>query len=111
MGGVPSHRSRPCAKGPDSVRSHRLFADSSFPTGALRRALGVLVLLALILGTGKSGEDVGSLAARIARDADGLWGLGRMSVAELARMPGIGPVKAARLAAMLEAGSRALLAP
>ena len=32
------------------MRSHRLFADSSLPAGGLRRAVGVLVLLALALG-------------------------------------------------------------
>ena len=68
-------------------------------------------LLALILGTGRSGEDVGSLAIRIVRDSGGLWALARMSVVELARIAGIGPAKAARLAAAFELGSRSLIRP
>ena len=68
-------------------------------------------LLALILGTGRSGEDVGSLAIRIVRDFGGLWALARMSVVELARIAGIGPAKAARLAAAFELGSRSLIRP
>ncbi len=68
-------------------------------------------LLALILGTGRSGEDVGSLAIRIVRDSGGLWALARMSVVELARIAGIGPAKAARLAAAFELGSRSLMRP
>jgi DNA repair protein RadC len=68
-------------------------------------------LLALILGTGRVGEDVGSLSIRILKDAGGLWALARMSVAELGRIPGIGPAKAARLAAAFEAGSRGLTSP
>lgn len=68
-------------------------------------------LLALLLGTGRSGEGVGSLASRIVRDIGGLWALARMSVAELARIEGIGPAKAARLAAAFELGSRSLVSP
>ncbi|RLB43696.1 MAG: hypothetical protein DRH30_02775 [Deltaproteobacteria bacterium] len=68
-------------------------------------------VLALILGTGQAGEDVGSLSIRILKDAGGLWALARMSVAELERIPGIGPAKAARLAAAFEAGSRGLMSP
>ncbi|MGB3050431.1 MAG: DNA repair protein RadC [Polyangiales bacterium] len=68
-------------------------------------------LLALILGTGRTGEDVGSLAIRIVRDSGGLWALARMSVVELARIAGIGPAKAARLAAAFELGSRSLIRP
>lgn len=68
-------------------------------------------LLALILGTGRTGEDVGSLAIRIVRDSGGLWALARMSVVELVRIAGIGPAKAARLAAAFELGSRSLIRP
>lgn len=74
-------------------------------------ALSDSELLALILGTGRPGEEVRILAARIAKDVGGLWGLARKSVAELARIPGIGPAKAARLLAVFEAGSRALCGP
>ncbi len=68
-------------------------------------------LVALILGTGRPGEDVGSLAVRIVRDTGGLWALARMSIAELSRIAGIGPAKAARLAAAFELGSRSLVRP
>jgi DNA repair protein RadC len=68
-------------------------------------------LVAVLLGTGRRGEDVALLAARVLQEAGGLWALARMSVAELGRIRGIGPAKAARLAAAFEAGSRGLLSP
>jgi DNA repair protein RadC len=68
-------------------------------------------LLAVLLGTGRSGEDALALAARLMKRSGGLWALRRMSAAELARLPGIGPAKAARLAAAFEAGLRALTFP
>jgi len=74
-------------------------------------ALSDTELLAVLLGTGRAGEDVASLATRMLKEAGGLWALGRMSVAELARVRGIGPAKAARLAAAFETGSRGLLSP
>ena len=74
-------------------------------------ALSDAELLAVLLGTGRAGEDVMSLAARVLRDTGGLWALARMSVAELEGLPGVGPAKAARLAASFEAGSRGLVSP
>ncbi len=68
-------------------------------------------LLTVLLGTGQAGEGAALLAARLMRAAGGLWGLRRMSPAELAGLPGIGPAKAARLAAAFEAGLRALTFP
>ena len=68
-------------------------------------------LLSLILGTGRSGEDVGSLAIRIVKETGGLWALARMSTGELVRIAGIGHAKAARLAAAFELGSRSLVRP
>ena len=68
-------------------------------------------LVAVLLGTGRPGEDVALLAARVLQEAGGLWALARMSVAELGQIRGIGPAKAARLAAAFEAGSRGLLSP
>jgi DNA repair protein RadC len=68
-------------------------------------------LLAVLLGTGRATEDAHSFAAKILREAGGLWTLARMSVAELTRMTGVGPVKAARLAAAAELGARALVPP
>lgn len=68
-------------------------------------------LLALILGTGRAGEEVCTLAVRVLKDTGGLWALARMSVGELERIPGIGRAKAARLAAAFEAGSRGSAPP
>jgi DNA repair protein RadC len=68
-------------------------------------------LLAVLLGTGCAGEDATSLAQRALKETGGLWALTRMSVVELTRIRGIGPAKAARLAAAFEAGSRGLVSP
>jgi len=68
-------------------------------------------LLALILGTGRAGENVSALATRVLQDAGGLWALARMNLGELGRIAGIGPAKAARVAAAFEAGSRGLIPP
>ena len=74
-------------------------------------ALSGSELLSLLLGTGRPGEEVTLLAARVLKETGGLWALARMSVAELGRIRGIGPAKAARLAAAFEAGSRGLMSP
>jgi DNA repair protein RadC len=68
-------------------------------------------LLTVLVGTGRVGEGAALLATRLMKDAGGLWGLRRMSAAELAGLSGIGPAKAARLAAAFEAGLRALTFP
>lgn len=65
----------------------------------------------MLLGTGRTGEEVGSLASRLLRETGGLWALRRMSVAELVKLSGVGAAKAARLAAAFEAGLRALTFP
>ena len=74
-------------------------------------ALSDAELLAVLLGTGRNGEEVGSLASRLLRETGGLWALRRMSVAELVKLSGVGAAKAARLAAAFEAGLRALTFP
>ena len=68
-------------------------------------------LIAVLLGTGCVGEAVSLVAVRVLNEAQGLSGLARMSAAELARIRGIGPAKAARLSAAFEAGSRGLVPP
>jgi len=68
-------------------------------------------LLAVLLGTGRAGEDAISLAQRALKETGGLWALARMSAVELASIRGIGPAKAARLVAAFEAGSRGLVSP
>lgn len=67
-------------------------------------------LLAVVLGTGHSGERVSLVATRLLLDFGGLAGLRQRSPRELERALGVGPAKAARLVAALEAGVRALLA-
>jgi len=63
-------------------------------------------LVALILSTGQSGSSVRDIAHRLLASAPGLTGIARMGTANLAGEYGIGPAKAARLAAALELGQR-----
>jgi DNA repair protein RadC len=64
-------------------------------------------LLAILLGTGGVGEPVASIAARLLDLADGsLRRLAARPPAELLRLPGIGPTKAARLLAAFELAAR-----
>ena len=64
-------------------------------------------LLAIVLGTGAAGRDSAALAADVLALVEGsLRRLARRPLAELARLPGVGPVKAARVAAALELGRR-----
>ena len=63
-------------------------------------------LLALLLRTGSGGEGVLELAERLLYEHDGLLGLAGRDVAELATSNGIGPAKAAELAAAFELGRR-----
>lgn len=61
-------------------------------------------LLATLCGQGAAGLT----AARQALDAlDGIAGLARATESELAALPGIGPARAARVAAAFELGRRA----
>ena len=65
-------------------------------------------LLALLLGTGSAGESVLLSAAHLLEASGGLSGILRLGPHGLARR-GVGPAKAARVAAALELGRRALL--
>jgi len=92
---------------PLRVRDH---APGDRPRERLRTlgasALSDAEVLSLILGTG--GRDgVLSLAARVLASVGGPGGLARASEAELARVPGMGPAKAAEVVAALELGRRA----
>jgi DNA repair protein RadC len=70
-------------------------------------ALTVTELLSVLLGTGGIGEPVGSIAARLLALTDGsLRRLAARPAAELLRLPGVGPTKAARLLAAFELGAR-----
>ncbi len=72
------------------------------------QALADADLLALLLGTGSTGESVAISAALLLENSGGLEGIARLGPHALARR-GIGPAKATRVAAALELGRRALL--
>src|SRR5207237_305533 len=64
-------------------------------------------LLAILLGTGCAGRDALLVAGELLGVVDGsLRRLGSRPLAELARIPGVGRSKAARVAAALELGRR-----
>ncbi len=66
-------------------------------------------LIAIFLRTGLHGCNVLDLAARLKRQAGGLAALGAMEAADInALCKGIGPAKAATLAAVFELGQRAV---
>lgn len=64
-------------------------------------------LLAAVLGGGVRGRSGLQLAHDALLACGGLGGVSRRGLAELQRLPGIGPVRAARLQAALELGRRA----
>lgn len=68
-------------------------------------------LVAILLNTGVKGEPVLMMAQRILKENGGLTGLMRMEHAELARIKGLGPAKAAHLKAALEIGRRIAMSP
>lgn len=70
-------------------------------------ALTTVELLAILLGTGRSGQSVEVVARAVHGAADGsLRRLVRLPDAELRRVAGVGMAKAARLKAALELGRR-----
>ena len=69
-------------------------------------ALSEAELIALLLGTGRAGEDVQDVARRALTAFGSLDGLGRASAREIAALPGFGPARAALLQAALELGRR-----
>jgi len=90
-------------------------ARATAPAGELPRekalaygidALADDELLALLLRTGATGEDVRSLARRLLTDHDGLVGLAGHQVGELVEGHGLGPAKACEIAAAFEIGRR-----
>jgi DNA repair protein RadC len=69
--------------------------------------LTTVELLAIVLGTGRSGHHVLAVAELVHGDVSGsLRRLARRPPAELCRIAGVGGAKAARLAAALELGKR-----
>jgi DNA repair protein RadC len=72
-------------------------------------ALTVIELLAILIGTGTSRADALAVARSLLAMAGGsLRGLARRPASELARVPGVGRAKAARVAAALELGRRSI---
>ncbi len=70
-------------------------------------ALTAAELLAILLGTGTGGRPVTALAARLLEAGEGsLRRLAARPPAELLRLPGVGPTKAARLLAAFELAAR-----
>jgi DNA repair protein RadC len=68
-------------------------------------------LLAVLLGSGVSGRNAAELARELLERWGGLPGLLGASAGELATADGVGPARAARLAAAVELGRRYLAAP
>ncbi len=64
-------------------------------------------LLALFINTGIPGENAIQVAERLLREAKSLRNLSRMGGKELAKVKGLGPAKAAHIAAAFELGRRA----
>jgi DNA repair protein RadC len=71
-------------------------------------ALGDNELVALVVGTGHGRRDALAIANELLTAQGGLHALVRSSCDELARVPGVGTAKAARLLAALELGRRTL---
>lgn len=84
--------------------------DGEGPRERLRRvgvdSLSDEELLALVLGTGSTGEPVTVLAARLLRATNGLAGLRTTGLGALAEFGGVGEGKAGRVLAALELGRR-----
>jgi len=77
----------------------------------LARGAGALAdaeLLALVLRTGRAGEGVLALAARVLQACGGFAGLLNATPESLASIKGIGPAKRAELLALMEMARRAL---
>lgn len=75
------------------------------------RALSDRELLALILGAGLPGCDAIELAARLIEECGGLAALALADTHVLKRLPGVGPARAAKIAAAFELARRAAEAP
>ena len=73
------------------------------------QALTTSELLAILLRTGSREEGVLQLAERLQREHRGLRGLAGADIAELSAIRGLGPAKAATIAAAFELGRRRAL--
>lgn len=76
------------------------------------RQLNNAELIALLLRSGRAGENAVSMAMRVIADFDGLGGLARAGYADLCKQPWLGDAKSCEILAALELGRRiASLAP
>lgn len=69
-------------------------------------ALNNAELLAILLRTGGSGENVLNLAQRVMSRVEGVGALGRVTLSDLCAVKGIGKAKAAQILAGIELGRR-----
>ena len=69
-------------------------------------ALGDAELVAILLGSGRPGQNVVEVAAALLASVGGLDGLGRADESDLRRQPGVGQARATLLRAALELGRR-----
>ena len=96
----------------DSLKLHDALPSEEWPREKLcrlgRRHLSDEELLAIFLRTGVQGCNVLQLAAQLKKAAGSLADLGQMEAADIQSLvKGIGPAKAATLAAVFELGQRA----
>ncbi len=108
-----SRRSHGSARPKRSVDEH--WESSDRPRERLMRlgprALSDAELLAILLRTGRAGEDVMQVSRNILARFEGLSRLLACHVTELQQIAGIGPTKAVTLAAAFEIGARVEAAP
>lgn len=71
--------------------------------------LGDAELITLLLGTGSAGHSVERVALSLLEASGGIEGIARLGPHAFSGQPGVGPVKAARLAAAMELGRRVLI--
>jgi DNA repair protein RadC len=99
--------------GPTSLPGRRRLPASEQPRERLaaRGAAGLSAaeLIGLIWSSGSGRHSSAAMAEEALAHGDGLAGLAQVSLAELQRLPGVGPARAAQLAAAFELGRRAVV--
>lgn len=94
----------------NGYRTIREFADDERPRERLLQHGAAILsdaeLIAIILRSGMAGENVVDMARGLVETVGGLTGLARADAKSLMRTKGLGPAKAAQLAAAIELGRR-----
>lgn len=102
--------SEPAENTPIAYRTIRDLAGDERPRERLLRhgpeVLGDAELIAIVVGSGTRGENVLDLARRLLESQGNLAGLIRADATSLQRTKGLGPAKAAQVAAAIELGRR-----